>query len=132
MNKKHLQLVSLALKARENAYAPYSKFKVGAALLTKSGIVYIGTNIENSSYSLTMCAERVAIYKAVSEGEKEFEAIAIASDSDDFTSPCGACRQVLFELAGNLTCIMVNNKGKHLSKRLVSLIPLAFTKDSLK
>ena len=91
------QLITLALKARENAYAPYSHFTVGAAVLTKDGLVYTGCNIENASYGATNCAERTAIFKAVSEGEKEILAVAIYSPNADSCYPCGACRQVLFE-----------------------------------
>ena len=93
-NKK---LYEMALKAREFAYAPYSGFKVGAAALTNDGIVFLGSNIENSSYGATVCAERVAIFKAVSEAKKNIVKIAIASDTEDFTYPCGICRQVINE-----------------------------------
>lgn len=128
-NKK---LAEIALEARKNAYAPYSKFRVGAALVGKSGKIYTGCNIENSSYSLTICAERVALFKAISEGEKEFLTMAIASDSDTYTSPCGACRQVILELAGNIQCIMVNNQGKYKTGTIKVLLPKAFTKNDLK
>lgn len=97
---KKNELVSLALEARENSYSPYSGFKVGAALLTKSGKVYKGCNIENGAYSPTNCAERTAVFTAVSDGEKDFSAIAVVGGADeikDFCPPCGVCRQVLSE-----------------------------------
>ena len=93
-------LIAAARAARENAYAPYSNFRVGAALRASSGRVFGGCNVENASYGLTVCAERVAIFKAVSEGEKHFSAIAIAADEKTFTSPCGACRQVIVIVEG--------------------------------
>ncbi len=99
-------LIKLAYRAMDNAYAPYSKFKVGAALLTIGGKVYTGCNIECASYGATNCAERTAVFKAVSDGIKEFEAIAIVSSSGDLTPPCGICRQVLSEFAPNLKIIL--------------------------
>ena len=89
------ELLKRAQEAKEGAYAPYSRFRVGAVLLGKSGRVYTGANVENASYSVTCCAERVALFKAVSEGEREFDAIAVTSDSDSLTWPCGVCRQAL-------------------------------------
>ena len=100
------ELMYLAENAKQKSYSPYSKFKVGAALLTKDGKIYVGANIENSSYPLTVCAERVAFFKAISEGEKEFEKIAISGSSDDFCFPCGACRQVMSEFCGKESCIL--------------------------
>jgi cytidine deaminase len=118
----------LIQKAREvmaNAYAPYSKFKVGAALLTQSGKIYTGCNIENISYGATVCAERVALFKAVSEGEKKFSAIAIVNSSPDIVFPCGICRQCLAEFGLDLTVIVANNT-KTESYILKDLIPHAF------
>src|SRR5579872_2981819 len=106
MNSK--QLLEQAHHAKEKAFAPYSKFKVGAALLGKSGKVYLGCNVENASYGATICAERVAVVKAISEGEKEFSSIAIVSSSGDFTYPCGMCRQVMSEFGLNLNMIFSN------------------------
>lgn len=103
-------LIAAAKKYRENAYAPYSKFKVGAAVLTKKGNVYGGCNIENSSFPITNCAERTAIFKAVSEGEQEFAAIALIADTPGPCSPCGACRQVMVEFKIP-RIIMANMKG---------------------
>lgn len=120
------KLIKAARLARRRAHAPYSKFRVGAALLGKSGRVFSGCNIESSSYSLTICAERTALFKAISEGEKKFKAIAIVADDKDFTPPCGACRQVLFDLAGNIDIIMVNSEGRIAIAKLDELLPFAF------
>ncbi|MGK9368976.1 cytidine deaminase [Melioribacter sp. Ez-97] len=130
MNKE--QLISKAVEAAKKAYAPYSNFHVGAALITKSGKIYQGANIENSSYGLTICAERTAAFSAILEGEKEFDAIAIVSDSDDFTPPCGACRQVLSELCGkDLLVIMNNKKGEIKEMTVEELLPFSFDKENL-
>ena len=121
-NKK---LYEMALKAREFAYAPYSCFKVGAAALTNDGIVFLGSNIENSSYGATVCAERVAIFKAVSEAKKNIVKIAIASDTEDFTYPCGICRQVINEFMPEGEIILGN--GSEIKVYKVSeLIPHGF------
>lgn len=101
----------MAVQAKENAYVPYSKFKVGAALLTKSGKIYTGCNIENASYGASNCAERTAIFKAVSEGETEFEKIAVASSSHDQTWPCGICRQVMVEFSKELIVVLGDTKS---------------------
>ena len=103
------KLVSLAAEARKKAYAPYSNFAVGAALLAKSGRVYTGCNVENVSYGLTVCAERVAVFKAVSEGEREFEAIAVVTENG--VTPCGACRQVLIEFGDDIQVIVADTAG---------------------
>lgn len=126
---KHL--VDLAIDAKENAYVPYSNFRVGAALLTKGGKIYKGCNIENASFGATNCAERTAIFKAVSEGEKDFEAIAINSDSEGFTFPCGICRQVMNEFAQNLKVYVSNKSGKYKEYSLSQLLPGGFTKDDM-
>lgn len=124
------ELMGYAIKARENAYAPYSGFRVGAALLTKSGKIFTGCNVENGSYSMTICAERTAVFKAVSEGEKEFEAIAIAGGRDELTlcPPCGACRQVLSEFspAGDIKVILGDESGALEEVDLKNLLPLQF------
>jgi len=124
MNSK--DLVELAIKAKENAYVPYSNFRVGAALLTKNGKVYTGCNIENASYGATNCAERTAIFKAVSEGEREFEAIAINADTDDMTFPCGICRQAIIEFSRD-----INKNGEYKEYSIGELLPGAFTSDDL-
>lgn len=121
------ELVKIALDARERAYTPYSGFRVGAALLTDTGKVYTGVNIENISYGATNCAERTAIFKAVSEGEKKFTIIAIASDSNEFTFPCGICRQVIKEFTGKDTRILCsNNAGEYTELTMKDLLPYAF------
>ncbi len=125
------KLLEMAKKARENAYAPYSNFKVGAALVTKDGKVFTGANVENASYGLSMCAERVALFKAVSEGYREFEAIAVVADTDGPVSPCGACRQVLSEF-GDMDVIMANTKGDVKVMKLSELLPESFTPEDLR
>jgi cytidine deaminase len=125
------QLAQLAFLAKKRAHAPYSGFRVGAALLTSGGEVYTGCNIELSTYGLTICAERTAIFKAVSEGQKKFKAIAVVSDDPLYTPPCGSCRQVLVELAGNIDFIMVNGRGTRKVLKLNSLLPHAFGKKNL-
>ncbi len=122
------RLIKAARKASNFAYAPYSKFKVGAALLTKSGIIYSGANVENASYGLTVCAERIALFKAVSEGKKDFRALAIYTKTKDFTTPCGACRQVLMEFSPNLSIIIINASGKIKKFSLSKLLPHPFAK----
>ncbi|HOP49581.1 MAG TPA: cytidine deaminase [Ignavibacteriales bacterium] len=125
------ELAKLAIEAKQNAYPPYSKFHVGAALLTKDGKVYKGCNVEISSYGLTMCAERTAAFKAYSEGEREFTAIAISSDYEGFTPPCGACRQVLWDLCGDIDFIMVNHKNELKVMKMSELMPFSFGSDML-
>jgi cytidine deaminase len=123
-------LIESAIQAREWAYAPYSHYAVGAALLTASGKVYEGVNIENAAFPTTMCAERVAIYKAVSEGEREFTAIAIATENGG--SPCGSCRQVLAEFGLQTLIIVADVTGKiHLEGTVEKLLPTAFTPEDL-
>ena len=119
-------LIDMALKAMENAYAPYSGFKVGAALLCSDKQVYTGCNIENSSYGASNCAERTAIFKAVSEGEREFEKIAIVSSSGDFTFPCGICRQVLSEFMYDKTVVLFSEKDGIKEFKVKDLLPEAF------
>lgn len=119
-------LIDMALKAMENAYAPYSGFKVGAALLCSDKKVYTGCNIENSSYGASNCAERTAIFKAVSEGEREFEKIAIVSSSGDFTFPCGICRQVLNEFMYDKTVVLFSEKDGIKEFKVKDLLPEAF------
>ncbi len=124
------ELMMLAQRAREHSYSPYSGFCVGAALLTKSGRVYLGCNIENAGYSATNCAERTAIFKAVSEGEREFEAIAIVGgrrgETAPLTAPCGVCRQVLSEFCPEDFKILLGDPQKYYTYTLKSLLPLSF------
>ena len=122
------ELLDRAIKAREHAYVPYSGFKVGAALLTKSGKIYEGANIENASFSLTNCAERTAFFKAVYDGEREFEAIAIVGGKDDlvFCPPCGACRQVMNEFCkGDFKIILLDN-GEEKVYTFDEILPIKF------
>ena len=126
--KTNEKLISLAKLARKNAYAPYSKFKVGSALLTKSGKIYTGCNVENATYGATICAERTAIVKAISEGEKHFKKIAIVCNTKEPCSPCGICRQMLYEFSPNMEVIMCNTKGKTEKTTLKTLLPCAFEK----
>jgi len=124
------QLINLANQARQHAYAPYSKYRVGAAVRTKSGRVFTGVNVENAAYPQTMCAERVAIFKAVSEGEKEFEAISVVTDNGG--SPCGGCRQVLAEFGLATIVLIANGEGKLTHEMTVKdLLPEAFTPEKL-
>ena len=127
------ELIKAAMEAKEHAYAPHSHFRVGAALLTKSGKVYQGCHIENAGYSPTNCAERTAFFKAVYEGEREFAAIAINGDGDDYLYPCGVCRQVMAEFCEpDMFRIFVSKKnGEYLEYTLGELFPGAFTKDDI-
>jgi len=122
------KLIEQAKKAREHSYSPYSEFPVGAALLTKSGKVYTGTNIENGVNGLSICAERVALFKAISEGEREFTAIAVVC-GESYCRPCGSCRQTLYEHASGLNVIMAGKDGDYQIKRLNALLPDAFGLD---
>ncbi len=119
-------LVKAALAARENAHAPFSKFKVGAAIEDASGRIHTGCNVENATYGLTMCAERVAVLKAVSEGAREFRRVAVAADTDVLTPPCGACRQILWEFCGDVELVLANPRGKMETFRLKDLFPRPF------
>ena len=118
-------LREIAIQARSRAYAPYSKFLVGAALLSVSGRVFAGCNVENISFGLTMCAERVCVGNAVQEGEREFQSITIVSDSEEPVMPCGACRQVLAEFSPNLTVVSWTLRGKKKEIGLATLLPLS-------
>ena len=130
MNKE--QLLAQSKIARENAYVPYSKFPVGAALLAEDGTVFHGCNVENASYGLTNCAERTAIFKAVSQGVKKFKAIAIVADTEGPCAPCGACRQVIAEFCkGDMPVYLTNLKGDVLETTVEKLLPGAFTPEDL-
>ena len=117
---------ALAREARERAHAPYSRFKVGAALKTRTGEIVTGCNIENASYGLSMCAERVAVFKAVSEGLDDFDVIAVVADSKRITPPCGPCRQILWEYCGDVLVHMTDLKGRSRTLRLAELLPMPF------
>jgi cytidine deaminase len=122
--KEQSLLIQHAMHARRSAYAPYSNFHVGAALLTDGGEIFDGCNIENSSYSLTICAERTAVFKAIAAGKKKFRSIAVTSDDHGFITPCGACRQVLSEFSPWLEIIVVTSKGKKKITTLDKLFPI--------
>ena len=124
-------LIAAARAARENAHAPFSNFRVGAALRAKSGRIYGGCNVENASYGLTCCAERVAIFKAISEGEHGFDAIAVVADTDTLTPPCGACRQLIWEFCGDVPVVLANLKGKVEYERSEKLLPRPFDSSML-
>ena len=126
------KLIEAAVKVRGNAHAPYSNFKVGAALETKSGKIFTGCNVENASYGLTICAERVAIFKAISEGETEFTRIAVVADTPELTPPCGACRQIIWEFCGDVPVIFSNLEGTAEIVQMKELLPRAFDTKFLK
>ncbi len=126
------ELVKLAIEAREKAYVPYSKFKVGAAIEMEDGSVFTGCNIENASYGATNCAERTAIFKAVSEGHTVMKKIAIVGDMLAFTAPCGICRQVIAEFAAkDIEIVLIKNQDEYIVKTLEEILPGAFTKEDL-
>jgi cytidine deaminase len=118
-------LVDAALRARQNAHAPFSHFKVGAALEDSEGRIHTGCNVENAS-GLTLCAERVAVFKAVSEGVRQFRRAAVVADTDTLTPPCGACRQILWEFCGNVELVLSNLQGKTETFRMKDLLPRPF------
>lgn len=122
-------LTAAALAAREHAYAPYSRFRVGAALLAADGTIYAGCNVENASYGLTICAERNAVAHAVASGARDFTAIVVATENG--VTPCGACRQVLAEFNPQLTVILVDEAGHRRVYSLADLLPAAFAPDQL-
>ena len=119
-------LVEAAREARTRALAPYSKFKVGAALLTADGQIITGCNVENASYGLTVCAERVALLKALSDGHRDFTAIAVVADTESTTPPCGPCRQLLWEYCGDIPVVMANLTAPKATLQLAALLPLPF------
>jgi len=125
-------LVAKATEARDRALAPYSGFKVGAALETGGGQIYTGCNIENASYGLTVCAERVALWKALSEGATDFRRIAVVTGAPTLTPPCGACRQMLWEYCGNIVVELHSLKGLDQEHRLADLLPFPFDSRNLK
>lgn len=119
-------LMEAALAVRKNAHAPFSKFLVGAAIEDDQGRIFTGCNVENATYGLTVCAERVAVFKAISEGARKFKRIAVAADTDVLTPPCGACRQILWEFCGNAELTLVNLHGKSETLWLKDLFPRPF------
>ena len=119
-------LIAAALAVRQNAFAPFSKFQVGAAVEDAEGRIHTGCNVENATYGLTVCAERVAVFKAISEGARLFRRVAVAADTDVLTPPCGACRQILWEFCGDVEIVLVNLAGKTERWRLSELFPKPF------
>jgi cytidine deaminase len=119
-------LVHAALAARESAVAPFSHFKVGAALESEAGEIFTGCNVENATYGLTVCAERVAIFKALSEGRRRFARLAVVADTDTLTPPCGACRQIIWEFCGDIPMVLANLKGAREVVQMAALFPRAF------
>ena len=124
-------LIAIARTARQHAHAPHSNFRVGAAVRAKSGRIFSGCNVENATYGLTLCAERVAIFKAISEGERGFDSIAVVADTDELTPPCGACRQIIWEFCGDANVVLANLKGKIERYRMSELFPKPFDKSFL-
>jgi len=125
------ELIKKSIEAKKFSYSPYSNFSVGVALLTESNKVFTGTNVENASYSLSICAERVAFTKAISEGETKFRAVAISSSKDKYIYPCGACRQFMHEFGGDTDVIIVRSENDFKIIKLSELLPGAFDKNSL-
>ncbi len=132
MSESETQLIEVATAARLRSVAPFSNFLVGAALQTAAGKVYTGCNIESASYGLTVCAERVAIWKALSEGERDFTHIVIAADTETLTPPCGTCRQIIWEFAKQAEIILVNGRGDRATVDIKELLPRAFDARFLK
>lgn len=119
-------LIEAATRTRENAHAPFSKFRVGAAIEDESGRIFTGCNVENATYGLTVCAERIAIFKALSEGARRFTRVAVVADTAELTPPCGACRQILWEFCGDVPIVLSNLHGKTETLQLAALFPRAF------
>ena len=126
MNHPEQELIGAAKEVRNLAHAPYSNFQVGAAVETDDGTIYTGCNVESASYGLTMCAERVAIWKGISEGAKKFGRIAVVVDTEELTPPCGACRQVIWEFCGDVAVILSNLNDKTETIQMSELLPKAF------
>ncbi|MGB7068853.1 MAG: cytidine deaminase [Pyrinomonadaceae bacterium] len=132
MKHSDKELIDAANDVRENAYAPYSNFRVGAAVETDDGTIYTGCNVESASYGLTVCAERVAIWKGISRGEKKFGRIAVVVDTEELTPPCGVCRQIIWEFCGDVPVILANLHGKTETLMMSELLPRAFDSKFLK
>jgi cytidine deaminase len=128
---QHGALIAAARTAREHAHAPYSNFRVGAAVRAKSGRIFTGCNVENATFGLTLCAERVAIFKAISEGERGFDAVVVVADTGALTPPCGSCRQILWEFCGDAEVILANLNGKVERYRMSALLPKPFDQSFL-
>jgi cytidine deaminase len=126
------ELVESARAVRENAYAPFSEFKVGAALLSDDGEIITGSNVESASYGLTVCAERVAVWNAISQGKRKITKLAVVADTEDLTPPCGVCRQIIWEFGGDIPVIFSNLNGKTETVQMKDLLPRAFDMKFLK
>jgi len=132
MENRDKELIDAAKAVRENAYAPFSNFRVGSALETDDGEIIAGCNVESASYGLTVCAERVAIWKAISEGKRKIKHIAVVADTEELTPPCGVCRQIIWEFGGDIPVILANLKGKTETVQMKDLLPRAFDTKFLK
>ena len=132
MEHSEKELVAAAMAVRENAYAPFSSFKVGAAIETDDGEIIDGCNVESASYGLTVCAERVAIWKAISQGKRKITRIAVVADTEELTPPCGVCRQIIWEFGGDIPVIFANLHGKVETVQMKDLLPRAFDTKFLK
>ena len=132
MEEKDKQLVEAARAVRDNAYAPFSKFKVGSALETDDGEIIVGSNVESASYGLTVCAERVAVWNAISQGKRKIVKIAVVADTEELTPPCGVCRQIIWEFGGDIPVIFANLHGKVEMVQMKDLLPRAFDTKFLK
>ena len=132
MEQKDKDLVEAARQVRENAYAPFSEFKVGAALETDDGEIIRGSNVESASYGLTVCAERVAVWNAISQGKRKITKIAVVADTEELTPPCGVCRQIIWEFCGDVPVILANLHGRTETIQMSELLPRAFDSKFLK
>ena len=132
MEHSEKELVAAATRVRENAYAPFSEFKVGAALETDDGQIIVGSNVESASYGLTVCAERVAVWNAISQGKRKITKIAVVADTENLTPPCGVCRQIIWEFGGDIPVVLANLKGKTETVQMKDLLPRAFDTKFLK
>ena len=132
MDNLEQELVKAATAVRENAYAPFSEFKVGSALETDDGQIIVGSNVESASYGLTVCAERVAVWNAISQGKRKIKRIAVVADTENLTPPCGVCRQIIWEFGGDIPVILANLNGKTETVQMKDLLPRAFDTKFLK
>lgn len=131
MDPAYQELIKAAEKAMENACCPYSHFKVGAAVLTARGMVYTGANVENASYGLSNCAERTAVFKAVTDGDREIKAVAVVASGKGLCAPCGACRQVIFEFGKDADVVFRGHDGEFMVKKIQELLPCSFGPENL-
>ena len=132
MEHSDTELIKAATDVRENAYAPFSEFKVGSALETDDGQIIVGSNVESASYGLTVCAERVAVWNAISQGKRKIKRIAVVADTESLTPPCGVCRQIIWEFGGDIPVLLANLKGKTETVQMRDLLPRAFDTKFLK